>query len=66
MMSQMIIISGDDELQGTRTVQVENLEEGMKKFSQRYEDFRKDKEESLMRATERDTEKEEQEPTQAC
>ena len=32
----------------------------------RCDDFRKDKEETLMRAIERDTEKEDQEPTTSC
>ena len=55
-------------MQGTRKAQIDHLDEDMKKFSQRYEDFRREKEESLMKAIERDTEKEDQEPsqTQAC
>ena len=42
---------------------MDTLETDVENFLKRFEDFRKDKEETLMRATESDTEKEEQEPT---
>ena len=53
-------MSADDEQTKSREHTIDNLE-NIANFLKRYKDFKQDKEETLMRATERDTEKEEQE-----
>ena len=49
-MKNAICTSGNDELQGSRTDNVETLENDIEQFLKRYKDFRRDKEETLMKA----------------
>ena len=65
-MKEVICQCAEDELKDTRENTIDMLDEDVETFLERYEKLKHDKEETVMRASYRDTEKDGQEPTASC
>ena len=62
----MICECEEDELHDSRENTIHQLDDDVETFMERFEKFKEDKKETLMRASEIDTEKEDQEPAASC